>query len=243
MLETHNLKGGDAARHAAASLERLLAHLRKQALPLAELDELIITHQGLSAADQERIQSAAGRPIQWCLLPAAAGYYQGKNAGFDASAAEVVVFGDSDCWPDDGWLENLVSPFMEGAAAAAAVAGRTCYRPGVLGSAASSIDFNYYPSPLGPGCTRNFYANNVAFRREVFAEHRYGSGEHFYRGNCQTLGLRLGAAGIPVRFEPRARTTHRFPDSWAELVRLRLLRGGDLAELSPRLLSAHLPGT
>jgi hypothetical protein len=201
---------------------------------------VIITHQGLSAADRAQIQTAAGRPLQFVLLPASADYYQAKNAGFDASQAEVVVFADSDCWPDEGWLENLVAPFGEGNVAA--VAGRTCYRPGVLGSAASSIDFNYYDSPLGPGCTRNFYANNVAFRREVFAGHRYGSGERFYRGNCQTLGLRLQAAGVPVRFEPRARTTHRFPDSWAQLARLRLLRGGDLAELSPRLLRAHLPG-
>jgi hypothetical protein len=133
-----------------------------------------------------------------------------------------------------------LAPFSD--ASVRAVAGRTYYRPGILGSAASAIDFNYYESPLGRGCTRNFYANNVAFRREVFAAHRYADGERFYRGNCQTLGLRLQAAGVPVRFEPRAVTTHRLPDSWAEFVRLRMLRGGDLVELSPQLISTYVPG-
>jgi hypothetical protein len=240
VLETHNLKGGDAASHAVASLGRLLVHLRRQTLPLAELDELLVTHQGLDPDQQSDLERVAGRAIRFVALPTDADYYQAKNAGFDASAAERVVFGESDCWPAEGWLENLLSPFAD--STVCVVAGRTCYRGGVLGSAASSIDFNYYDSPLGAGCTRNFYANNVAFRRDIFAAHRYGAGEHFYRGNCQTLGLRLQAAGVPVRFEPNARTTHRFPDTWAELARLRILRGGDLAELSPRLLGAHVRG-
>ena len=222
-----------------ASLERLLVHLKAQSAPLDELKEVIVTHPGYSLEEQLRLEKAAGRGLRFVALAPETDYYGAKNAGFDASTAEVVVFGDSDCWPEETWLERMLAPFSR--QSVRVVAGRTCYRAGVLGSAASSIDFNYYPSPLGKGCTRNFYANNVAFRREVFAAHRYGAAEHFYRGNCQTLGLRLLAAGVAVRFEPRAKTTHRFPDSVAEFVELRMRRGGDLVEISPALLDAYLP--
>ena len=60
------------------------------------------------------------------------------------------------------------------------------------------------------GCTRNFYANNVAFRRDVLE--RGGFGAHdFYRGSCQVLGLALQARGIAVRFAPGAHTSTACP--------------------------------
>ena len=121
------------------------------------------------------------------------------------------------------------------------VAGRTTYREDLLGTAATTIDFMYFDSPLGERCTRNFYANNVAFRREVFARYGYLSEERIYRGHCQVLGLRLQAAGVPVRFVPEARTIHRFPDSVRDFARLRLLRGADSHELTPHLARAYLP--
>ena len=123
---------------------------------------------------------------------------------------------------------------------AQAVAGRTTYRDSVFGAAATAIDFMYFASPLGPGCTRNFYANNVAFRREVLERGGYGAHD-FYRGSCQVLGLALQARGIAVRFAPGAHTIHRLPDSMSDLLRLRLLRGADAVELAPHLARAYLP--
>ncbi|HYI02307.1 hypothetical protein, partial [Hyalangium sp.] len=145
-----------------------------------------------------------------------------------------------DCWPASKWLEALLAPF-EGDTSVQVVAGRTTYRPSLFGTAASSIDFMYFPSPLSSGCTRNFYANNIAFRRDVFEGTRYSDGEGFYRGNCQTLGLRLQAMGVPVLFAPEAHTTHRLPDTLRELFTLRLLRGADAVELAPHLAGTYLP--
>jgi hypothetical protein len=151
----------------------------------------------------------------------------------------VVAFADADCWPDPDWLRALLEPFAGGEVAA--VAGRTSYRADLFGAAATAIDFMYFGSPLGAGCTRNFYANNVAFRRCVL-EDAAGFGAHgFYRGSCQVLGLALQARGVPVRFAPRAHTVHRLPDSAADLLRLRLLRGADGVELAPHLADAYLP--
>ena len=126
----------------------------------------------------------------------------------------MVAFADADCWPDPDWLRALLEPFSNGGEVAA-VAGRTSYRDDLFGAAATAIDFMYFASPLGAGCTRNFYANNVAFRRDVLA--RAGFGAHgFYRGSCQVLGLALQARGIPIRFVPGAHTVHRLPDTAAD---------------------------
>lgn len=202
-----------------------------------------MTHAGLPEGAEARLERAAGRPLTLLDLPPNTGYYAAKNAGFAATGAEVVIFADSDCWPDVGWLEALLGPF-EADGTTDAVAGRTSYRDDLFGAAATAIDFMYFPSPLGPGCTRNFYANNVAFRRAVFAQTGYaadGDGGGFYRGSCQVLGLALQASGVKLVLVESAHTVHRLPDSARDLVRLRLLRGADAMELAPHLGRAYLP--
>ncbi|HZO15484.1 MAG TPA: hypothetical protein VFB62_19565, partial [Polyangiaceae bacterium] len=101
--------------------------------------------------------------------------------------------------------------------------------------------FMYFASPLGAECTRNFYANNVAFRRDTFARFRYLADPKIYRGHCQRLGMRLAAAGVPVHYEPAAHTVHRFPDTTGELLRLRLLRGADTVQMTRHFSEAFLP--
>src|SRR5262249_43415212 len=198
--------------------------LRGQTRPLATLDEVVVTHDGLPPPVQERLAGAAAAALRFVPVPSGCSYYEAKNAGFRATRAAVVAFGDADCWPDPEWLERLLAPFAA-EPGTAVVAGRTRYRRDLLGAAATAIDFMYFQSPLRPDPRRNFYANNVASRREVFEAHAFPPAPGVYRGHCQLLGLRLAAHGIGVRFEPRAVTVHRFPDSLRELVELRLRRG------------------
>ncbi len=238
VLETHNLEGGDG--DIAGGLTRVLGRLATQSYPLSRLADFVITHRGVDAAGRARCEAIAGVPIRWLELPDDVGYYEAKNRGFDVARGDVVVFADADCWPDPDWLEALLSPFAD--RSVRAVAGRTTYRRDLLGTAASTIDFMYFPSPHGPGYTRNFYANNVAFRRDVFDTRRFGEHE-MYRGHCAVLGIDLHNAKIPIVFAPAARTIHRFPDSLRELVKLRLMRGRDTYELTPvlgRSLSSSL---
>lgn len=249
VLETNNLRGGDGEdpERVVRSLVRLFRLLRAQTRSPDTLAEVILTHDGLSESARHELSAALGRQVRYLAIEPDTGYYEAKNRGFDATSADVVAFADADCLPDPDWLERLLAPF--GDAAVKVVAGRTTYRDGVLGAAASAIDFMYFPGPTGAdpakvrggGSARNFYANNVAFRREVFARLRYSPAPGIYRGHCQRLGLALAAAGVPVLFVPEAHTVHRFPDSARELVRLRLLRGADTAEMAPSFADALLP--
>lgn len=238
VIETNNLRGGEAtAAVVTASLKRLLTRLTEQTRPVASIDEVVITHDGLDAESQCQLQETVRRPLKFVHLAEGTGYYEAKNVGFDATTADIVVFGDSDCWPDPRWLETLVEPVLSGACDVAA--GRTTYRTDLLGTAATTIDFMYFASPFGAHCTRNFYANNVAFRRATFGDRRFPASA-MYRGHCQLLGLRLLEDRVPIHFVPQARTIHRFPDSLREFVQLRLHRGSDLSALAPQLIQTNL---
>lgn len=218
----------------------MLDSLRAQTHDIAALRDVVITHDGWLDDHLATIEHALGRPVRLVAHAADVDYYGAKNAGFDATDADVIVFADSDCVPEPQWLAALVAPFADADpdAAVCVVAGRTSYRDDALGRGASAIDFMYFPSDHGPRCRRNFYANNVAFRREVFASRRYRVAPEIYRGPCQALGMQLHAESVPVHFAPDAHTVHRFPDSWREFVALRWLRGGDTTEMAPAIAEA-----
>src|SRR5688572_17914440 len=102
VIETNNLHGGKG--HVVRSLARLLTHLR-ESQPLSSIAELVVTHEGtVSEAHVQELEAAAARSIAFVEIPSGAGYYDAKELGFDATSAEIVVFADGDCWPDEGWL-------------------------------------------------------------------------------------------------------------------------------------------
>lgn len=243
VLETNNLRGGADAQRVGRSLLRVVGLLAAQSLPLSALAQVVITHDGLAPACLEAVERAAGCPVQFVRIEADTGYYEAKNLGFaatDAQRCEWVVFADADCVPAADWLAQLLAPLVQDPSLAA-VAGRTSYAPSLAGTALTTLDFMYFPSPLAGGATRNFYANNVLFRREVFDQHSYQALHGVYRAHCQVLGLRLQAAGVVVHHAPAAHTVHRFPDTWRELLQLRWLRGQDTPGLTPFLVQAYLP--
>lgn len=249
VLETNNLRGGDMAANAVQSLQRLMDLLARQSVSPSHLGQWIITHDGLTADDCQDLQMRLSRHIDFVEVGESIGYYDAKNAGFDAmdsQRCDFVVFGDADCRPVQRWMEYLLAPFARKLDASAspvlAVAGRTSYSPGIWGSALTSIDFMYFPSPLGKGATRNFYANNVAFQRELFEQYRYEPLAGVYRAHCQVMGLCLQQDGVAVEYVHDAHTEHRLPDTRKEAVRLRWMRGEDSVGLTPYLARAYVPG-
>jgi hypothetical protein len=243
VLETNNLRGGADLAKVAGSLGRLFEHLKGQSLPLGRLAQVVVTHDGLPAETCAELVRTSGLALQFVLIDASTGYYSAKNLGFaatDAARCDHVVFADADCIPAADWLEQLLLPLCA-EQPPAVVAGRTSYSTSLAGTALTTIDFMYFPSPLQAGATRNFYANNVAFRREVFAEHAYQALDGVYRAHCQVLGLNLQAAGLALHYAAAAHTEHRLPDSRGEALKLRWMRGQDSVGLTPYLVRAYLP--
>jgi len=259
VVETWNL--GDPAA-AARGLPPLLAALAPQLAAAGA--ELVVTHAGIAPAARARIEAAHGRPIRWLALPAGATYYEHKNRGFAATSGDVVAFLDGDCDPSPRWLAALTDPIAAGEAAV--VAGATTY-PGPLARLANELDFPYFDparrrreiESLGaaearsnakrrgesidetPPTVRNFFANNVAFARPVFAAHPYPAIDGMFHGQCQVLGLQLLDAGHAIRFAAGARVVHAWPDGLAEWLSVRLLRGADTVSLLPYVVAACAP--
>jgi hypothetical protein len=241
VAETWNL--GDPPQ-AAAGLPELLAALAPQ-LDAAGA-ELVVTHAGIAADARARIEAAHGRPIRWLELPIGANYYEHKNRGFAATTGEIVAFVDGDCDPSPRWLTQLTRPIAAGEASV--VAGATSY-PGPLARLANQLDFPYFDEASrrcaiedAPATVRNFFANNVAFARPVFAAHPYPAIDDMFHGQCQVLALRLLEAGYTFRFAPEARVVHAWPDGLAEWLSVRLLRGADTVSLLPFVLAVYAPG-
>lgn len=242
VIETNNLQGGTGSTSAIElSLLRLLDLLQTQTLPLRELGQVVITHEGLSAVQQQAIQSGRDYVLDFVRVPEGTGYYDAKNAGFATTRpqCEFVVFADSDCMPAPQWLAALLEPMVHHPERGI-VSGRTSYRNDVFGAALTTIDFKYYPNPDFEQATRNFYANNVVFRRDLFEAHAYQPMGNTYRGHCQVLGMKLDMAGIAVHYAPAAHTVHRLPDSLKETLQLRWFRGQDTCSLTPHLVRRHL---
>ncbi len=118
------------------------------------------------------------------------------------------------------------------------VAGATSYA-GELAALANQLDFPYFSHRAGT--VRNFFANNVAFARDVFAAYRYPHIAPMFHGQCQVLGLQLLAADIAIHFAPDARVVHAWPDGLAEWLEVRLLRGADTASLLPYVVAHYVP--
>ncbi|HUS32609.1 MAG TPA: glycosyltransferase [Kofleriaceae bacterium] len=242
VVETWNTKGD------VPTLARQLDRLAPQ---ISALDaELVVTYVDLSAGTRETLEQRHGRRIHWVQLDGRAGYYDHKNAGFDATTGNVVAFIDGDCEPSEGWLAALVAPFSNHAQV---VAGATSY-DGVLAPLANELDFPYFEyadkrrsfaatSAKTAPEVRNFFANNVAFAREAFASRRYPTIEPMFHGQCQVLALRFMEAGIPIAYAPDARVTHAWPDDLREFLEVRLLRGADTTQLLPHVLGTYAPRT
>lgn len=230
--------------------DALATLLESLASDVATLDaEVVITYTALPVQEQPRLEAVLGRRIVWCGLPEHAGYYDHKNRGFAASTAAIVAFVDGDCEPAPGWLCAITAPLRNGVAQV--VAGATSY-PAPLASVANPIDFPYFrAAPLGmctiedaPKTVLNFFANNVAFRRDVFAPRGYPSNARtgaMYHGQCQVLALQLWRDGIVVDFARDARVTHAWPESWRDFIKVRLLRGADAVSLLPHVAASRLP--
>jgi hypothetical protein len=167
------------------------------------------------------------------LGSACGGYYEQKNYGAERASGDIIVFVDSDVVPEPGWLEALLEPFAS--CHADIVAGATSVEARGLYSTAMALGWIF---PLPPEDrkirpARLFYANNVAFRRELIAAMRFPHARQ-YRVQVGVVQRRLAASAHRFVGSPAAVVLHPPPQGLAAFVTRALWCGYDAATELPR---------
>ena len=224
LIETENL-----ARADDEELRLCLDSMAAQDLSLDAADQVLLLC-GAHAPDDVHEHFRSRYP--WLdLLPLDPGveYYEAKTAGLRASTGDIVVFCDSDCVYASEWLESILQLFAE-RPDVAVVAGETVMPAATWMGAAMQL-CHMFPGELGPeqepALTRNYWANNVAFRRNTLEHCPLPVDLALYRGHCTLHARQLRAQDQLIVKHPRARALHATPNGLWHVVWRFLMKGHD----------------
>ena len=233
VIETANLSLADLA-----GLQRTLASLAAQSLPVSSAAEVLIADSGdvPDGVFQETLRTYPWARVM--RLSEGTGYEELKMAGAEASTGDVIVFADGDCLYDPRWLETLLSPFSD--PAVSIVGGETTIDsagPYGLGVALAAS----FPARSSPGLYKSdrYHLNNVAFRRNVLRSVPIPSRSPCYRMSG-LHAARLLAAGYTILRQPAARAIHAAPNGMSHFFWRFLLMGYD-GVVVPRLIAQEAP--
>ncbi|MHB8379025.1 MAG: glycosyltransferase family 2 protein [Acidimicrobiales bacterium] len=149
-----------------------------------------------------------------------------RNVGVRRAKGDVIVFTDSGCLPEDGWLERLLSPIVDEhefvCCGPARAIGKSVYSRGNSSGADTRVDY----VPMAPTI-------NLAFRREVF-EAVGGFDESFGAAEDIDFTWRLTDCGYRLRWVQNAVVWHDFGTPTRQLRRAFFYGKGEC-----RLLRKH----
>jgi glycosyltransferase involved in cell wall biosynthesis len=223
VLETENLANADLE-----DLSQSLASLAQQDVPLTSANEVLIIDSG-DTPTQLLDQLCDRYPwLKVHQVSSTAGYYKAKMLGAATATGQVVVYGDSDCTYESGWLRSLLVPFTQ-SHDIHIVAGETMTRGvGFYGTAmALTYIFPQYSGEPSLVPAAQYFLNNVAFRREFLLKHPIPTVLPLYRGNCVIHANSIRQQGHTIWRQPQARATHAPPSSLSHFFWRFLLIGHD----------------
>ena len=206
---------------------------------LATLDTTRCVVVDDASKDPERTRAIAEQAgARLIALPANLGPSAARNAGLAAADTPLVVFIDSDCVPDDGWLEPLLAHFNDPLVAAVApriVPLTAGHRTSVTRYEAvrSSLDRGRTPGLVRP-MSRIPYVPSAALvvRREAVSVAAFDP--RLRGGEDVDLVWRLVEAGWDVRYEPGATVGHDGPRTLGPFLARRTFYGTTAGPLSLR---------
>lgn len=162
-----------------------------------------------------------------------------RNTGAALADTPLVAFVDSDCRPQDDWLDVLVPAFDDPAVAAVApriVPDIPASPHGLLAryeAARSALDLGQDQALVRPGARLGFVPTaTLVVRREVLREVAFD--EELRLGEDVDFVWRLHDHGLHVRYQPRACVAHTPRLAWREGARRRHEYGTSAAALAER---------
>jgi len=213
VIEWDNPVFSDLSR-AHTMLARLGAQLSALPRPVTPPPELVLVCNPETAEPgwvENEARQHLGTAVNMVTLEVIAGkglrYYEMKNIGARHTSGDVIIFIDSDVIPEDAWLESLVSAICR--ENVAVVGGETYVETHTFFQRAFALlwPFPHRTDEITFTSTNRFFANNVAFRKEVFLKHPFPD-LPCYRMQSYILGQILLAEGYKIYLYTAARTEH-----------------------------------
>ena len=213
-------------RHHPASLPADAGRFLDGLDPRAEV--LVVAGEVLDAAVAAEIRARLGDAVDVAIHVAEGlEYYPLKNHGARHANGDLLLFVDSDVWPDDDWLPHLLGSFAR--TDVDVVCGQTYVAPTDLVARAFALGWRY-PLREDAGSLhplRRFFCNSIAFRSTVFPSTGFPSLGRRSRGAATLMSQALGRQGISVWENPRACVDHPPPANLRHLAIRALADGRD----------------
>jgi glycosyltransferase involved in cell wall biosynthesis len=222
VYETENLSSVDLK-----NIYHSLASLNMQEVSLESANEFLLINSGNLPDNIIQELCLTYKWIKVKNLPDI-GYYQSKMIGASLVTGQIVVFADSDCIYDKGWLKNILSTFLSNENINV-VAGETSTPIRNLYDLAIAI---HYLFPRFSNCkdiysAKNYSMNNVSFKRSFLLENPILTDLPLYRASCYVHAYNLcNIMKYEILKNPQARSNHEPPTISFHFWRY-LLRGRD----------------
>lgn len=223
VLETENLANADLN-----GLLRSLSSLASQDPSPIGAQEVLLIESG-DIPEELLTQLTEQYPwIKVCSAPTGTEYYESKMFGAKLATGDIIVYYDSDCIYESGWLRKMLTPFYESEEIQVVAGETTTNGVGIYGTAMALG----YIFPQYSGCTdltpgKSYFLNNVAFRRSFLLDHPIPTNLPLYRGNCAIHAYELVQSGVIVWQQPQARVLHAPPNGLSHFFWRFLLIGHD----------------
>lgn len=218
IIECENVNdvGADRAGQVMRALSAQIAEVAARRALDGEI--LVMYAAGSSSADeiQAAVVDALGSLCPWPVRAHACEgppyqYYEQKNLAAKLATGDLLVYLDSDCIPQPGWLEAFIATFER--TDVVVCAGVTSFDRDSLYSRLFAFLIDWQIDDPGPEpvvVTHGFKANNVAYRRDTFLAHPYPDNGS-YKARCVQLWRELAQAGITIHRANRALVLHPAP--------------------------------
>jgi len=196
------------AYNASCAIGNCLAALHAQSYP-GELFEVIVVDDGSSDNTAEIAKSMGAKVLVQPNQGAAAA----RNLGAKAARGELILFTDSDCEPQEDWIERMVEPFT----GSQIIGAKGFYQTRQRGSVARFVQVEYevkYDMLKKERYIDFVDTYSAAYRRDIFL--KVGGFDPVYTtasAEDVELSYRLALQGYKMVSVSHAFVFHRHPDT------------------------------
>jgi glycosyltransferase involved in cell wall biosynthesis len=148
--------------------------------------EILIVDNG---STDESINIIKEYPVKLLFEKRAHNSYMARNLGIKHAAGDIIVFLDADCIPQENWMINLITPFMNSDVGVVAGEVFSAKPTNLIQGFYSYANFLQQENRVDDGI-RALATANIALRKEIFAE--IGLFDEAFRwGGDNDFGLRI----------------------------------------------------